>query len=283
MNNIEKLLGLCPTKISHPPIHWAGGKGRLLKTLYKHFSGTRLIEPFMGSCVVGINSSHSSVIFNDLNKDLVNLFENIRDRKDEMIEKTNILFAHNDREHYLEYRKQFNESKDPFERSYLFLYINRHGFNGLCRYSANGNYNVAYGAENKNINPPIKEIKEVSKILNEKNAIFTNLDFLEVMDMAVDGDMIYADPPYVPLTISAHTNYTGAGFGMEEQTKLRDKALELRERGIKTIISNNSTPITQELYKDANNILEVELYRPISGKGDMRTKAMEIIAIFGEK
>ncbi|VEH65633.1 DNA adenine methylase [Rodentibacter pneumotropicus] len=129
---------------------WAGGKFRLTDDINKAFPKKKqcLIEPFVGAGAVFLNSNFERYILADINPDLINLFNIVKDNVDQYIDACKPIFFSphaNTPEYYYAKRQQFNESRDPFERSVIFLYLNRFGFNGLCRYNSKNEFNVPFG------------------------------------------------------------------------------------------------------------------------------------------
>src|SRR5690606_29469192 len=118
---------------------------------------------------------------NDFNPDLIYCHEMVKKHPKEYIAKAKRYFkdTYNSENRYYQCRKQFNESKDPALRSALFLYLNRHGFNGLCRYNASGEYNVPFGRYVK----PYFSDKEIM-FFNEKSktAKFYQMDFAQFFE-----------------------------------------------------------------------------------------------------
>ncbi len=139
-------------RIKHRPfLKWAGGKFRLTDDLNRVFPKRKqcLIEPFVGAGAVFLNSHFERYILADINPDLINLFNIVKDNVDAYIEACKpIFFAENANtaDYYYAQREAFNQSTDPFVRSVLFLYLNRFGFNGLCRYNSKNEFNVPFGA-----------------------------------------------------------------------------------------------------------------------------------------
>ena len=125
------------SRIKHRPfLKWAGGKFRLTDDLNRVFPKRKqcLIEPFVGAGAVFLNSHFERYILADINPDLINLFNIVKENVDAYIEACKpIFFAENANtaDYYYAQRDAFNQSTDPFVRSVLFLYLNRFGFNGL--------------------------------------------------------------------------------------------------------------------------------------------------------
>ncbi|MAZ38884.1 MAG: DNA adenine methylase [Legionellales bacterium] len=261
-------------------LKWAGGKYRLLPYILPHLPvGKRLIEPFLGSGVIFLNTDYPSYKLNDTNKDLINLYKILKTEKSDFINHAAKYFdqKYNHPDAYYLLRNQFNTSKDIYERALLFLYLNRHGYNGLCRYNKQGKYNVPFGHYTK----PYFPADEMAYFYHKaKKATFTCTNFTTSIKKGRQGDIIYCDPPYVPLSKTAHfTHYYQHGFSMKQQEELATMAKNLQQEKVKILISNHHTPLTEKLYAPAK-IFAFEVQRNISCKGYKRTKVRELLAQF---
>ncbi len=136
------------TKKNRAFLKWAGGKYSLSDVISKMLpESDRLIEPFVGAGSIFLNSDFDHYLLNDINQDLINLYKILQHSSQRYIDDVMKLFSpeNNTPEAYYQFRKEFNESEDPYFRSLMFLYLNRHGYNGLCRYNKSGGYNVPFG------------------------------------------------------------------------------------------------------------------------------------------
>ena len=185
---------------------------------------------------------------------------------------------YNDRYQYYRLRDKFNKTKDELERANLFLYLNRHGYNGLCRYNSQGGFNVPFGSY-KNVMFPDEAIYYFHQ--KSQKAKFYCTDFSKLMQKAnKSGDVIYADPPYYPLSKSAKfTQYTRRGFSHEEQQHLANLAEKLVKKQVQVVISNHVTEETLAMYKQAT-IYQFPVRRFISCVADTRGKVDELIAVY---
>ncbi|HOS17113.1 MAG TPA: Dam family site-specific DNA-(adenine-N6)-methyltransferase [Bacteroidales bacterium] len=266
-----------------PFLKWAGGKYKLVPQLKKHFpKGKRFVEPFFGSGAVSLNVDYPSYRANDTNSTIVSLWQCIKDPKFIDYAETFFVPKNNKEATYYRFRKKYNENlkSDPWawETAALFIYLNKHGYNGLCRYNSKGEFNVPFGHKTKAPGFPRKELTAAMK-LAQKMEISLG-DFRIVFAGAKRGDVIYCDPPYVPLTDTASfTNYSTGGFTLQDQVDLADCARKATLKGIVTIISNHDTPFTRKLYSGAK-IVELKVQRSIGCKGKSRIKEKEILAIF---
>ena len=277
--NQEDLFGSALT-FRKPFLKWAGGKFRVLGEILPRMpSGSRLVEPFAGSGVVALNADFPEALVADVNVDLINLYHSIKYNPEKFCQEAEKLFApaNNRRESFDRLRDEFNRIDDPFRRSVIFVYLNRHAFNGLCRYNAKGLFNVPFG-KYKNPGFPVNEIRAFS--LAARRMTFVNQGYEATMSQARRGDVIYCDPPYVPLSLTSNfTSYAPGSFGLEEQRRLAGKARECAAKGISVLISNHDTPISRELYSGAE-IHSFDVQRFISSKSSTRGKAPELLAIF---
>ncbi|NMP30468.1 Dam family site-specific DNA-(adenine-N6)-methyltransferase [Thalassotalea sp. M1531] len=264
-------------------LKWAGGKYALCDVINKILpKGECLIEPFVGAGSVFLNSDYKRYILNDINKDLINLYKILQLKPELFIAESAELFSaqYNQSEAYYELRKTFNETQDAYQRSLLFLYLNRHGYNGLCRYNKSGGYNVPFGKYKKPYFPE-KELWYFAE--KSQNAIFVCENYRDTFARAKSGDVIYCDPPYVPLSKTASfTSYAGNGFGLDEQADLANAAEETVESVPKTsvLISNHDTIWTRKIYEHAFKIRKLNVARTISQKANGRKKVGELMALY---
>jgi DNA adenine methylase len=270
--------------IKKPFLKWAGAKTQLVRKLRQHFpSGEyRFIEPFVGSGAVFLNSPYSKSLLSDSNQDIITLFSVLQKRSTPFIARCGELFAaeNNAEAVYYDLREEFNSCHDEERRAALFVYLNRHCFNGLCRYNQKGKFNVPFGRYTR-VYFPAAEMQQFASRLETAELRMT--DFRSVLKKTKKGDVVYCDPPYVPLTKTANfTSYASGGFSQKDQEDLTALAVAAAERGAVVVVSNHDTPYTRSMYQQGHAQLFHELVsRTISCDGSNRTKAKEIIAVFG--
>lgn len=265
---------------SKPFLKWAGSKYKILdKILPNLVPNNTLVEPFLGSGAVFMNAEYESYKLSDNNPDLINLYNLVKKSGDEFIEMASSLFhkTTNQQQAYNHLREEFNSSTDATRRSVLFVYLNRHCFNGLCRYNSKGGFNVPFGHYDK----PYFPADEIMAFhIKSQLADFQLLDFNVAMTNATKDSTVYCDPPYAPLTPTANfTGYTGKGFNSKEHEELLKQALALKDKGIPVSISNHDTDYTRELYKSAT-IHSFGVRRYIASKAENRVKAAELLAVW---
>ena len=184
---------------TRPFLKWPGNKYRCLNHLLLHLpEAKRLIEPFTGSGAVFMNTQYEHYLLAEANGDLIQLFFYLQQEGESFIEDCFSLFSpeSNNKAFYYALRTEFNEARDPRRRAMLFLYLNRHGYNGLCRYNSEGIYNVPFGRYDK---PYFPRKEMVAFHQKAQMATFVQSDFRKTFETASIGDVIYCDPPYSPL------------------------------------------------------------------------------------
>jgi DNA adenine methylase len=263
-----------------PFLKWAGSKYRIIDRILATLpNGERLIEPFAGSGAVFLNAEFDSYLVADTNADLINLFIQVQTQGLEFIKYAVPLFKpeNNTEIAFYKLRDEFNECVDVQRKAALFIYLNRHCFNGLCRYNSKGKFNVPFGRYAMPVFPTNEVIYFHQK---SKRATFEIADFNTTMNKADTGSVVYCDPPYAPLTQTANfSDYTKEGFDSTQQHMLAVRAKELNLRGIPVVISNHDTQYTRSLYLGAS-ISSFEVQRFISRDASNRNKAPELIAIY---
>ena len=266
-----------------PFTKWTGGKRQLLGELRSYMPETygRYFEPFVGGGALFFDLAPEKAVINDFNEELINAYRQIKNNPAELI---NLLIKHkenNSKDYYLELRSADRDGRisrmTGVERAARILYMLRVDFNGLYRVNSKNQFNVPYGRYK---NPKIVDVDllyQISEYLNENDIEILQTDFAEAVKDAETGDFVYFDPPYIPLNeTSSFTSYTHEGFSYEEQVRLRDTFKELTERGVYAMLSNSSSPLVEELYKDFN-IYFVEAQRTNGAKRSSRGKISEII------
>ncbi|HEY0720269.1 MAG TPA: Dam family site-specific DNA-(adenine-N6)-methyltransferase [Gammaproteobacteria bacterium] len=266
-----------------PFLKWAGNKYRLIERIVAALpESKRLVEPFVGSGALFLNSDYKRYLLCDANPDLITLYQLLKEQGDDFIAACRPLFCeeNNRAEAYYALRDEFNASDDPLRRSVLFVYLNRYGYNGLCRYNSKGGFNVPFGRYKRPYFPAEEMLAFHHKA---RYALFRHQDFATTLAKAKAGDVIYCDPPYVPLSDSANfTAYSAGGFTMEQQQQLVTLARAAAMRGIPVLISNHDTRHIRKIYHDAT-VSRFQVQRSISCDGKHRGSAGEVLALFSAK
>jgi len=256
-----------------PPLKWAGGKRWLvpyLRPMWEKYRASRLAEPLCGGLAVALGLRPERALLNDLNPHNINFYRWLAAGLQVDPSEVEML---NDASTYYRHRTRFNElisqgEADTREAALLFYYLNRTGYNGLCRFNRSGEYNVPFGRHTT-----INYARDFSVYVAAMSGwTFTSGDF-EALKLEPD-DFVYADPPYDV----EFTQYSKEAFGWDEQVRLAEW---LAEHPGPVVLSNQATDRVKELYRKHGFKLTLrEAPRMISCNGD-RTKAMEVIATRG--
>lgn len=273
------------------PIKWAGGKTRVMPELLKHLpKADCLIEPFVGSGTVFMNTEYRRYVLCDSNRALINFFEMLTRHTEELIKSARMFFQDgNFSEDYYACRDGFNFiSKNcligagtarKVQWAAMFLYLNRHGYNGLYRVNLKGEFNVPFG---KFAAPylPEKEMRLFAEKANDTKTVFFHSDFRDsihgVMRLPRDA-VIYCDPPYIPTSNTSNFTAYGKPFTLEDHRALAAALMAVnRQNGTRSVISNSDTPETSEIYS-AFNLHALSVRRSVSAKS--RDMAGEVIGV----
>jgi DNA adenine methylase len=261
-----------------PFIKWAGGKRRLVEQFLPHvptrFAGYH--EPFAGSAALFFSLRPPRASLSDNNERLIRTYRGLRDDVDKVV-KLLERYPH-ERDFFYEMRERdIDRASDP-EVAAWFIYLNKTGYNGLYRVNSKNRFNVPFGDYAK---PNICDEPRLRACARCLEGVRIELaDFEAAAERAKKGDLVYFDPPYVPLSAtSSFTSYTKQGFGPDEQRRLRDVAVILQRRGVHVMLSNSSAPLVRELYEGSFTIVPIQARRSINSRGAGRGEITELLMI----
>jgi DNA adenine methylase len=223
-----------------------------------------LVEPFCGGLAVPLGLRPTDALLSDINPHLINFYTHLRNGL-----QIDIDMAY-DKDLYYRQRERFNAlihtgQEQSAEAAALFYYLNRTGYNGLCRFNRKGEFNVPFGRYTT-INY-VRDFMDYRPLLSRWE--FAAGDF-EDIDLRPD-DFIYADPPYDVEFVQ----YTKDGFGWDDQVRLAEW---LVDHPGPVAISNQATDRIVQLYANLGfNLTYLDAPRRISANGD-RTPAREVLA-----
>lgn len=264
-----------------PFLKWPGGKFKLLDRIIAHVKKPlrHWYEPFLGSGAVFLNIEAEHYTLADANPHLIDLYQTVKEEGNEFVRYVKKYFTekNNTPDAYYKLRTQFNDTLCTRERSALFIYLNRHGFNGLCRYNQKGTFNVPFGSH---LAPYFPENELRAFHVKAQRATFLCQDFKEFFEFYDQNSMMYCDPPYVPLTESAgFTQYATGGFDLHDQADLAFLAKLYASKGMPVLISNHDTPLVRDWYRGA--LIETfPVMRTIAASRKGRRDVQEILALF---
>jgi DNA adenine methylase len=260
-----------------PFLKWAGGKRQLLPALrrfYPRAFGT-YFEPFVGSGAVFFDLVSAGAlegrgaILSDINRDVIGCYQAIRRSVGSVVRALRTLEAGHAQEgtaHYYEVRdRRFNPSRERLTASWeaapeplrypasvaaMLIYLNRTGYNGLFRLNRMGGFNVPAGRYARPRICDDANLRAVSRVLRQPAIHVRVAPFEEVLAAAAPGDFVYFDPPYEPISRTAHfTAYTAGGFGRLDQVRLQQVVVALAEHGSQVLLSNSAAPVVADLYE----------------------------------
>lgn len=267
-----------------PFVKWAGGKRQIMKDIKKYIPDnySTYYEPFVGGGAVFFELAPKKAVLNDYNKELMNVFECIKDeiRFEKMCNELNHHEANHSEEYYYKIRdldrdkKKFNKLVD-YKRAARTIYLNKACFNGLYRVNSKNEFNVPYGKKEKVNTYEGQNLGIVHCILNFNDIELLSTDFEEAVKNAKKGDFIYFDPPYDSDT-STFNSYTEDGFGKDEQVRLFALFEKLDKKGCYIMLSNHNTKLIRDLYKNYNiNVIKAK--RNINANGKKRGNVEEVL------
>lgn len=265
-----------------PVVKWVGGKRQLIEEL-KSFLPAKInsyCEPFIGGGALLFELQPSKAYVNDINHELIQMYEVIRDDVEELIKE---LRKHpNIAEHFYEVRDWDRDKNDYgdmgiVKKAARIIYLNKTCYNGLFRVNSSGEFNTPFGYyKNPNIvNESV--LRAVSLYFNNANIQFICKDYGEILKKIGKSTFVYLDPPYDPVSdTSSFTGYSKSGFNRNEQIRLKEHCDFLNSKGIKFMLSNSGTDFIKELYS-GYDIKIVKAKRSINSRGDGRGQVEEVV------
>jgi DNA adenine methylase len=274
--------------MARPFIKWVGGKAQLLDELFKLFPRRirTYYEPFIGggACffTLAAEGRFEHAVINDWNKELTDTYRVVRDFPEELMTwllRREESYRQGPKAIFEHWRDEVDVATlDPIARAGRMIFLNKTGFNGLYRVNQKGEFNAPWGQKETVKTFDKDNIADAAHLLNWRTTIL-NGDFEDAVATAREGDFVYFDPPYVPVSeTSDFASYTAKGFGMNDQQRLRDVFCRLHAKGVLAMISNSDAPELREMFKEFE-IHEVDARRNINSKGDGRGPVKELIIV----
>jgi len=263
-----------------PFVKWAGGKAQLLRELDKMIPQfNRYFEPFLSGGAIFfylIQNRRFIAYLSDTNKELITTYKVVKDYVGNLIE-----FLDKHQEEYKKnpfqyfYRLRAAQPNNDIEKAARFIALNKTCFNGLYRVNKKGEFNVPIGDYKDPLICDKTNLEKINKALS-KATVFA-ADYSNVTGNAKQGDFVYLDPPYDPVSSTSNfTGYTSNGFGSKNQEQLADVFETLVSKGCLVLLSNSDTPFIRDLYSDFR-IKEVDSQRAINCKGSKRAGHKELL------
>lgn len=258
-----------------PILKWAGGKGQILEMLTDNLPSTynKYIEPFFGGGALFFNLNPKNSIIADANAEIINLYQVVADNVEDLI--SALAKFKYDKDMFYAVRAQDPSQLSKVEQAARTIYLNKTDFNGLYRVNRKGEFNVPFG---RYVNPKILDegnLRAASRVLQHATIIAG--DYLDVLKKyAEPGDLIFLDPPYMPVSKSSDfKRYTANQFGEDDQRKLASEVERLTKLGCHVLLTNSNHPLIEELYAPYYSKI-IPTRRMISSKASTR-KSTDIL------
>ncbi|WP_332238624.1 DNA adenine methylase [Sporolactobacillus sp. KGMB 08714] len=264
-----------------PFLKWAGGKRRMLADIRscvpQHFR--RYYEPFVGAGAVLFDLQPADAVINDINEELMNVYRVIQSDVEGLIK--DLEKHRNEKSYYykirdLDLNEDYQKMSD-LEKASRIIYLNKTCFNGLFRVNKEGHFNVPFGKYSRPNIVNERTLRGVSRYFRENRVKIMATDFAEAVEDAEEGDFVYLDSPYDPLsTTSYFTSYSNDGFTKKDQIRLHDLFADLDRRGALVLMSNSATPFIKQMYNNYH-ITFSSTSRLINADGSKRGRIDEVL------
>jgi len=266
-----------------PFVKWAGGKRQLLDRIKERLplKYNNYFEPFVGGGAVLFGLKPEKAIINDINASLINAYKVIAHNTQDFLEYINTLdngMWEDGKAYFYALRERYNDKimqeEYDVEMAALFVFINKHCFNGLYRVNGKGLFNVPYNnSRRSSIDSNL--IVNLSGYL--KNIQIMQGDFENVCQNAARHDFVFFDSPYAPLNPTSFESYTKEGFDMESHKRLSKLFDKLTDRGCYCMLTNHNTEFINELYGGKGYRMEVTSVKRMINSDASNRKGEEII------
>ena len=273
-----------------PFLKWVGGKRQLIPELIARIERLeefgRYHEPFVGGGALFFELARrgelgrKKAFLSDANPNLIVAYQGVQRDVDSVIRKLRKHQAKHDPDHYetttdYYYGVRAEEPTELAERAARVIYLNKTCYNGLYRENRRGEFNVPMGRYKNPLICDEPTLRAASNAL--QRATLSVQHFAKVLDKAEEGDLVYFDPPYVPVSKTASfTDYAAGGFGLNMQEHLRDVFAELSSKGVYVLLSNSMTETVETLYRKFN-VEPVLANRAVNSRADKRGKVKEAL------
>lgn len=274
-----------------PVLKWAGGKRQIIRKICELIpdnllEGHTLYEPFVGGGSVFLALEHKKVVINDLNEELINVYEQIRDDPEKLLLLLKRHSTLHNKRYYYEIRDMDREPSrfaklSALERAARTIYLNRTCFNGLYRVNGDGEFNVPIGSYTSPNIIREEQIRLISKYLSTANVAMRCGDFSTAVLDAKAGDVVYFDPPYDydDDYKEGFSRYNANHFLHKDLIRLRDVMVGLIERGCYVFMSNNDTSFVNSIFDERFKFVRFLGRRMINNTSDKRSGVNEVIVI----
>lgn len=264
-------------------VKWAGGKRQLLAQIRERMPReyNRYYEPFIGGGAVVFDLLPENALINDINEALINAYVQIRENVDSFLDNIHRIdsaIGEDGKAYYYSMRNLYNMKLEKMEYDIelaaLFVFLNKHCFNGLYRVNSKGLFNVPYN-NSKRVSCDEESIRMTSDYL--KRVTITTGDFEDACRNSGRGDFVFLDSPYAPLNPTSFESYTKEGFTLESHERLARLYDELTERGCYCMLTNHNTELIEQLYGNKGYAISVVNVKRMINSDANNRKGQEVI------
>lgn len=239
-----------------PFVKWAGGKSQLIDKILERLptSFKNYYEPFIGGGALLFYLQPDQAFINDINSELINTYSTLKADVHSLISQLKDIDEKHVgivKDYYYNLREEYNNKiiakEYDVRMAALFIYINKHCFNGLYRVNGKGLFNVPFNQKKSGNSFDELNLLNVSEYLSKVS--ITNVDFEIACNAAKKGDFVFFDSPYAPLNSTSFESYTKEGFSKEEHIRLCELFKSLTNRGVYCMLTNHNTEFINDLYR----------------------------------
>jgi len=272
--SLEKL-HVADEGVARPFLKWVGGKRQILPFIRNHLPAVfgHYHEPFLGGGAVFFDLHPERATISDINAELIDTYIVVQSHVEALIRALK-KHVHDERSYY-EVRALNPADLSPVQRAARMIYLNKTGYNGLYRVNRSGGFNVPFG---RHINPNFCDAKNLRLASERLCGVKIQCgSFENVLDSVRRGDLVYFDPPYIPLSrSSSFVAYQKRGFGMDNQERLAEVFEELTRRGVSVLLSNSDVPWMRERYA-AFRLHSIHAMRHVNSMASSRGPVGELV------
>jgi DNA adenine methylase len=225
-------------RVPHP-ISYQGSKRRLAPQILALVPGEyeRLIEPFAGSGALTLAAAQCEkahkFLMGDALAPLALLWTSIVNTPSLVAHRYRQVWGEqheSPKEHYLEVRAEFNQTKEPA----LLLYLLARCVKNAVRFNPRGEFNQSADHRRKGKHPDKmeRELARASALLSGRCYVKSG-DYRELLVGVKGGDLVYMDPPYQGVSAGRDKRYV-APLLVHEFVEQLD---QLNRRGIDYLVS----------------------------------------------
>lgn len=280
-----------PPKPIKPFMKWVGGKQRVMPHIIRNLPNdylarreTRLhIEPFSGAGSVFLHLQPQRAIINDINAELIEAFETVREDCDKLIEVLASWSGYNNPKDFERIKSWDRDGTlsevSKAERTARLLYLNHCGFNGLYRVNAQGHFNVSFGTSTSSNFVNVENLRKMHEYFSKADISFSNSDFRKVLESVPEDSFVYLDPPYDYDVVGGFDQYAAVRFNKVDQKHIGAEFARLDEKlGCDLLLSNHKTVLIDDIFSKYSKTTDIiSVNRTVNSDATKRGGVAEVL------